>query len=85
MLEMTMRVLTTKITNYDKERNRKIHRSAHRFDSIGDTDGTGGYLVHGYVNVLYTERKEKKERAQLRKKGETALLGALMGDGYYWF
>ena len=58
-----------KITYHDKERNRKIYRSVDCFDCIGDTDGTGGYLVHGYVNVLYTERKEKKERAQLRKKG----------------
>ena len=49
-LGMTMRVLTTKITNHDKERNSKVYRAADCFDCIGDTDGTGGYLVHGGIS-----------------------------------
>ena len=47
LVEMTNKVLTFNKLYHDKERNRKIHRAAHRIDSIGDTDGTGGYLVHG--------------------------------------
>ena len=39
-----------KLPHYDKERNRKIHRAAYRIDCIGDTDGTGGYLVHGGIS-----------------------------------
>ena len=40
-----------KLTYHDKERNRKIHRSAHRIDCIGDTDGTGSHIVYGPVKT----------------------------------
>ena len=47
LVEMTNKVLTLNKLYHDKERNRKIHRAVDCLDSIGDTDGTGGYLVYG--------------------------------------
>ena len=32
--------------SYDEERDCKVCDSGHRVDSIGDTDGAGGYVVH---------------------------------------
>jgi hypothetical protein len=43
------KVLTFNKLYHDKERNRKIHRSADCLDSIGDTDSTGRHIVHGRV------------------------------------
>jgi hypothetical protein len=57
------KVLTFNKLYYDKERNRKIHRAADCIDCIGDTDGTGGYLVHGRV----------KERGEVRNVMRTSL------------
>ena len=47
MVGMTKKVLTFNKLYHDKERNRKIHRAAHRIDCVGNLNGTGGNLVHG--------------------------------------
>ena len=64
-LEKKKKVLTFNKLYHDKERNRKIHRSAHRIDCIGDTDGTGGYLVHGHVVIKTADNKENGSRNEV--------------------
>ena len=65
MIIRVIRAKKRKEENYDKERDSKVYCSAHRLDSIGDTDGPRRHELYGHlggfrgINALRINRGEQ--------------------------